>query len=321
MPRASFAFIALALLGVGALMVGGASPAASPPVLAQVADTGYPLEAWPMDDAALRGRNVYETYCIGCHGETGLGDGPAADLLDPRPRNFQAGFFKFRTTPSGELPVVADIVHVINCGLQGSAMRSFPLMPLREKQDVAAYVLALADFGVVKRDVDYELDGEPFSSMDPEDFEEIRFDAMEGAHEDVWPVSIEAAPWNDEDSVERGRVLYEAQCVACHGATGVGDGSSSFSLRDWKDTEVRPRDFTSGIFRAGSTPKDLFLRLRTGLNGTPMPSVYGSDEELWDITHFIMSLQDPEALHRPHPAGCDAHAAATAAGDATGDQR
>jgi hypothetical protein len=106
--------------------------------------------------------------------------------------------------------------------------------------------------------------------------------------------------------------------VACHGASGVGDGSSSFHLRDWKNTVVRPRDFTSGIFRAGSTPKDLFLRMRTGLNGTPMPSVYGSDEDLWDITHFIISLKDPDSTHRPHPVSCAAHDEAAASEGADG---
>lgn len=276
----------------------------------------FGLKDWPLSPSAERGRLVYQRNCIGCHGESGLGNGPSAEFLEPRPRNFQAGNFKFRSTPSGQLPSQDDLVHVIRCGLQGSAMRSFPLMPTQELKDVADYVMHLVDFGVVKRDVDDELEGEPFATLDPEDYAEIRGDALLDAHEDSWPVSIEQAPENDEDSIERGRVLYEAQCVACHGATGVGDGSSSFHLRDWKDTAVRPRDFTSGIFRAGSTPKDLFLRMRTGLNGTPMPSVYGSDEELWDITHFIMSLKVEDANRRPHPVSCDAHdeAAASAAG-------
>ena len=92
-----------------------------------------------------------------------------------------------------------------------------------EIEDVADYVMYLTDFGVVQRDVDYELDGEAYSSLSKEDYEEIRDEALLSAHEDGWPVSVGQETENDEDSIERGRVLYEAQCVACHGASGVGD--------------------------------------------------------------------------------------------------
>ena len=327
MQRASLLAGGLALGGGLALLVaaGPEPPAAAPPAAAPAAAPAAPqdapagdaftLDGWPMDAAATRGRAVYVRNCLGCHGDEGLGDGAVADMLDPRPRNFQAGNFKFRSTPSGELPTVDDVKHVVRCGLQGSAMRSFPLMPERELEDVARYVISLAEFGLVKRDVDYELDGEPFSSLDPEDYVEIRDEALLTAHEADWAVPVEPAPEFDEESVELGRELYEAQCVACHGASGMGDGSSSFHLRDWKDTKVVPRDFTTGIFRAGSTPRDIFLRLRTGLNGTPMPAVYGSDEDLWHIVHFIQSVQEPDRVVRPHPASCDAHARSALPGD------
>lgn len=45
------------------------------------------------------GKEVYERRCIGCHGEKGDGNGPAATFLfNQRPRNFNAGVFKFRLT-------------------------------------------------------------------------------------------------------------------------------------------------------------------------------------------------------------------------------
>jgi mono/diheme cytochrome c family protein len=306
--------VACALLVALAVVLPGAGPGASTatptPATTQAPDEtsgadGFSLDSWPLSPAAQRGRVVFEGHCMGCHGETGLGDGQVADMLNPRPRNFQAGRFKFRTSASGELPLLDDIVHVIRCGLQGSAMRSFPLMPEQDRRDVASYVLALADFGTVKRDVAYELDGEPFSELSREDFEDIRDEALEIAHEDVWPVSIEQRTDFDEDSVAHGRELYVAQCVACHGDGGLGDGTSSFHLRDWKNESIRPRDLTSGIFRAGSRPEDLFLRLRTGLNGTPMPAITGSDDDLWDLVHYIMSLAPAGMQRRVHPVSCE----------------
>jgi len=273
----------------------------------------FTLEHWQLDAGETRGRELYATWCIGCHGDAGLGDGPSARWLDPRPRNFQSGRFKFRSTPGGELPLLDDVIHVINCGLNGSAMRSFPLLPERDKRDLARYVLALAEFGMVARDVNalIDEDGMTLAEVLEEEYEDLYLDAMELAWEDVWRVPMEQRPEMDDDSIEHGKELYEAQCVACHGASGRGDGDSSFHLRDWKDAVVVPRDFTTGVFRAGSSPADIFLRLRTGLNGTPMPAVSGSDADLWDLTHYIISLQTPDAAaHATHPMSCDAHGAA-----------
>ncbi|MGH7318661.1 MAG: cbb3-type cytochrome c oxidase subunit II, partial [Candidatus Rokuibacteriota bacterium] len=56
-----------------------------------------------------RGKEVYERRCVGCHGQNGDGNGPVATFLDPRPRDFRLGAFKFRTTPSGSLPTDGDL--------------------------------------------------------------------------------------------------------------------------------------------------------------------------------------------------------------------
>jgi mono/diheme cytochrome c family protein len=40
----------------------------------------------PADEASLeRGARLYATNCASCHGEGGMGDGPAASALDPAP--------------------------------------------------------------------------------------------------------------------------------------------------------------------------------------------------------------------------------------------
>jgi len=300
--------LALLVVAAGASVAATSMPWEPPPQA--VADDGprFETQHWPPTGAALRGRDVYERWCIGCHGDNGEGDGSASMWLDPLPRNFQAGNFKFRSTPSGELPTEEDVLHVITCGLQGSSMPGFPLVPEQQRRDVARYVLYLAEFGLVEYEAsDLLADGMTLEEVLDEELDDIVEEMRIDAWEDAWPVSIEPAPEWDEDSVELGRELYQAQCVACHGETGRGDGSSSFALRDWKDARVVPRDFTTGVFRAGSSAKDVFLRLKVGVNGTPMPQIYGSDEELWAITHYILSLQDPESRVEPHPTSCDAH--------------
>ena len=60
----------------------------------------------PIDQGQLElGKKVYFKRCVWCHGIEGEGDGPSADRLFTRPRNFIQGTFKIRTTDSGELPM------------------------------------------------------------------------------------------------------------------------------------------------------------------------------------------------------------------------
>ncbi len=270
---------------------------------------------YPLGESAQRGATVYARWCVGCHGPEGRGDGIASPLLSPPPRNFQLGKFKFRSTPSGELPTEADLLHTISCGLQGSAMPGFPLMPEPEKRDVVAFVRALTEYGLVKREVDYVMEDEELSleQVLGERFAEIREEALADAYENVWPVAVPPEPEVDGAALAQGRKLYEQQCVACHGSSGRGDGPSNNHLRDGTDAPIRARDFTTGVFRAGSAPSDLFLRMKTGLNGTPMPAVSGSDDDLWAIAHYILSLRDPANAGFIHPTSCEAHAHTTVA--------
>ena len=62
------------------------------------------LSPAPPAEMIEAGKRVYFTKCVWCHGVDGAGDGPGADRLWPRPRNFNQGTFKIRHTASGELP-------------------------------------------------------------------------------------------------------------------------------------------------------------------------------------------------------------------------
>ena len=62
------------------------------------------------------------------------------------------------------------------------------------------------------------------------------------------------------------------QCWTCHGGTGTGDGPSASALLDDWEVPIRPFDFTSGAFKFGDSPADVYRTFNTGLTGTPMPS-------------------------------------------------
>src|ERR1700737_3040095 len=69
-----------------------------------------------------RGADVYRRYCITCHGERGDGAGEFAPYTTPKPRDFRQGTFKWRSTPSGSLPLVSDLEHTIRDGVHGTFM-------------------------------------------------------------------------------------------------------------------------------------------------------------------------------------------------------
>ncbi len=45
-------------------------------------------DAGPSATAKARGEEIFSQTCWTCHGKTGIGDGPAAAALDPKPRNY-----------------------------------------------------------------------------------------------------------------------------------------------------------------------------------------------------------------------------------------
>lgn len=120
-----------------------------------------------------------------------------------------------------------------------------------------------------------------------------------------------ARPATDAGSIERGRKHFfgkDANCISCHGETGRGNGGSTEAFNDipgkpgqksdkpglfddWGHI-VKPRDLTSGIYRGGRRPIDIYRRISAGIKGTPMPggSKILKDEEIWDITNYVLSI-------------------------------
>lgn len=208
------------------------------------------------------GKDIYTRECSACHGTLGAGDGPATAFLDPKPRDFTKKTFKFRTTDTGKPPRSEDILATLERGLPGSAMPSFAFLSLEDRRKVGAYVFKIS--GLLGKP-------EPPPYPDP------------GA-----PPEFSVA------LVERGKVLFKEQgCVACHGETGKGDGPSAGTMKDSVGRPVRPRDFTTGVFRGGAEPKDVYYRIFAGIDGTPMPA-FGENataiEDRWALVAFVKSL-------------------------------
>ncbi|MEK7371645.1 MAG: c-type cytochrome, partial [candidate division NC10 bacterium] len=73
-----------------------------------------------------KGKAIYVKRCLVCHGEKGDGKGPVAPYLEPRPRDFVAASFKFRTPQSGEPPPDEDLFPIGTRRVPGTAMAGWP---------------------------------------------------------------------------------------------------------------------------------------------------------------------------------------------------
>lgn len=114
------------------------------------------------------------------------------------------------------------------------------------------------------------------------------------------PAPLPIPPPPPSTSIPRGRQVYEkAECHECHGREGRGDGPSA------KDLKVKPADLTRRPFKSGSTARDIFRSLITGLDGTPMPSYHLilDDAELWDLAYYVESIGNPPEVTEDERAG------------------
>jgi mono/diheme cytochrome c family protein len=218
------------------------------------------------------GKPVYDKWCAGCHGVEGDGEGPAAAWMLPRPRDFTTALYQIRTTPSGALPTDADILHIIDVGMPGTAMPGWESrLSGTQRNDLVAYLKTFS-----------------------------RFFAMEDAPE---PVSIGRAPGTSAEAIEEGAGLYrEMECWKCHGDAGRGDGPSAPTQTDDRGFPIRPADLTEPWhFNGGGSLEAIFTRLKTGLDGTPMPSYADlvtsgilTEEQLWHLAMYVRSLAPEE---------------------------
>ena len=294
-------------------------------------------------DDAKKQLGLFRQHCVHCHGVTGDGAGPTAAFLNPHPRDYRRGTFKFKSTGFNDKPTTADLKRTLIDGIPGTAMPSFALLPGDQIEALVEYVKYLSIRGETERNMAGAL------FLQDEEIEATRAGILEGYLQpivDQWAAAEEAVvrpterpetstPEELASSIEEGRKLFfnkDAQCTKCHGPTGLGDGNDGMAekLYDvWNEKktaddlarwllpkqELRPRNLRMGIYRGGRRPLDIYRRIHAGIPGTPMPGAGPqpgkketfTPEQIWHLVDYVRSLPYENASE---PAEGQTHVAA-----------
>jgi len=242
----------------------------------------------------MNGYALYTQYCTQCHGVNGDGNGPVAKYLEPKPRDYTRGVFKFTSTPYGSKPRRSDLMHTIRHGVTGTSMPSFDRFSDEQLEAVVDYVLVLALRGELERELAMiAFDDEEVP--DDEVIEEIVTDTIgpweQSANQLVMPVTM--MPPMTDDSVLAGHQLFlKFACNKCHGKFGRGGSMGNVDVgTDVWGNKAAAADLSSGMFRGGGSPIDIYRRIYSGINGTPMPAFEKTFQEdpdaIWRLVHFI----------------------------------
>ena len=227
-------------------------------------------------DEPVRGEAVYQKRCIMCHGEEGDGLGPAADYLNPPPRDFTLGGFKIKTTGFDD-PVGndADLTRMVRDGMPGTSMPGWgDILSDQEIADVIHYIKTFAELE----------DEKPTDQID-------------------YGTQVASSP----ESIARGKEIFldGDRCSECHGREGRGDAVKK--LKNDNGDRTWPRNLTKPwTFRDGNDAKAVFSRITAGIPLTQMPSFANpkskrklSIEERWHVANYVVSLGDLGKPVRP----------------------
>ncbi len=229
-----------------------------------------------------RGRMLYAEHCQHCHGVSGDGNGPTAQYLNPLPRDYRMGLFKFTSTAQPARASRTDLARIVENGIPGTYMPSFKLLEPEEMSNIIEYVLYLSMRGELEwrmtqflaTDYSQEVvseriaDGETRSEIE-DGFAEATADEGEIAEEWTLRVELITDSWlaaQEEsstifpreprvaatpESIARGRLIYlgaDAKCATCHGESGLGDGPQTLAVQTTADPNTGVLPTEPGLF-------------------------------------------------------------------------
>jgi mono/diheme cytochrome c family protein len=208
------------------------------------------------------GRTVYMKNCLHCHGVAGDGNGPTAKYLNPKPRDYRLGIFKFTSTLGPERATRDDLHRIVSQGIPGTYMPSFLLMKEDEKTAVVEYVRWLSMRGEMEKRLGEELAdyNEPSIRGEARKANEAYEAAKKGGEKPERPPTEKQAL----DTAKTSFATYEKEEF-----DGIVDETANFLAEAWQRADEESSLVMPKVARVADTPESrlrgrvLFMSNRT----------------------------------------------------------
>jgi mono/diheme cytochrome c family protein len=201
------------------------------------------------------GKHTFIRECMVCHGDSGRGDGPYAERLQPSPPDFGDGSYGDYTD--------SDYFWRISEGLPWSAMPTWKLQYSEEDRWKLVHYL---------RAIFTQTEEKPPAPEEGEDF--------------LYPDVYHSQTYPESVSYERGKELFLTTCAHCHGLAGDGQGWDGLYL------DPQPADFRemSSIEMTPELQGEHLAKVTFGIQDTAMPSwgEFLPEDRRWDVIKYLM---------------------------------
>lgn len=259
-------------------------------------------------ERVARGKALFMSTCMPCHGPAGKGDGPASVAFNPKPRNFTAEKFKQGSSPAAAFYTVTN-------GL--GSMPSFASLPVADRLALVHFVLSLSPYKTndtpeTFAKIGLDPDGKPLAGFKTEIAAELPVEfimermAVDGnvASLNMKEIVANKAAQDSDDkervaasmpvpitpNLERGKQLLQ-YCQICHGSDAAGTELAKAPQLAGQDADYiigELKKFQTGV--RGAHPLDV-----NGLRMRPMSRMLRSEQDVVDVAKYASQL--PPVFH------------------------
>lgn len=234
-----------------------------------------------------KGRDIFKVQCATCHGPEGKGNGVAAAALNPKPRDFTSGYWKFGGAPT-------RVFHTISTGSPGTAMASFAGLAVEDRYALAHYVRSLSPNHPDDTPEDLKaagLTGEGKGGTAEKVQQEIPVEvAMEKMEE---PDVVVIPETQEKNPSHPGAALFRNHCVQCHGLNGTGATTSPVGVNP--PVMLMTRSFMAMAKASWATNETEFMKIVSqGTPGRGMPGFSDFTKQEWSALYsYVKGLTGP----------------------------
>ena len=239
-------------------------------------------------ELVAKGKQYFAVQCAVCHGANGKGDGPGAAALNPKPRDFTSGYWRYGGEPT-------HVFNTISNGSPGTAMAGFGSLSVADRWALVAFVRSLSPNAPADTPEDLKREGldktsneqRATSNQKPSETIPVAFAIKQMAEPDI---AITDQTTDQKTFQNVGEKIYQAECMSCHGTHGKG-GIPLAVVSVNPPVYLKAKDFSQSTGDWVNNRSRFIKLVSQGLPGRNMPGFAGFNDGEWSALYqYILAL-------------------------------